>query len=214
MSMFNENKYTKWYNNIISSAKNRLDSGMYSETHHIIPRSLGGNNTKENLVRLTAREHFLCHYLLTKMTQGQSYYKMCFAFNSIRRSSSNQERSLTARQYETIRRVVSLARSEFLKGNTYNLGKKRGPMSDETKRKISESKKGRQMPEEQRLKISKTSKGRPKSEETKQRMRKPKPEGFGEKIRSARLGSSLSSETKLKISKSHKARSRQQDTSP
>lgn len=208
MSIFNENKYTKWYNNIVSNAASRTLTNVYTETHHIIPRSMGGNNTEENLVRLTAREHFLCHYLLTKMTSGQSYYKMCFAFNSFRRSSSNQERTLTGRQYETIRRIVSKGRSEFLKGNTYNLGKKRAPLSNETKQKISEAKKGKKMSEEHRLKISNTSKGRSKSEETKQRMRKPKPEGFGEKIRSARLGSTLSPETKLKISESRKARTK------
>lgn len=206
MSTFNENKYTKWYNNIVSNAKKRSIIDAYKETHHIVPRSIGGNDTKENLVSLTAREHFLCHYLLTKMTSGPSYYKMCFAFNALRRSSSNQERTLTGRQYEIIRRIVSKARSEFLKGNTYNLGKKRAPLSDETKRKISEAKKGKTMSEEQRLKISNTTKGRSKSEETKQRMRKPKPEGFGEKIRAARLGSTLSAETKLKISESRKAR--------
>jgi hypothetical protein len=206
MSIFKENKYTKWYNNIILNAKKRSAIDTYTEIHHILPKSLGGNDNHENLVSLTAREHFLCHYLLTKMTSGQSYYKMCFAFNSLRRSSSNQKRLLTGRQYDTIRRVVSLARSEFLKGNTYNLGKKRGPLSDETKQKISQSKKGKPMSEEQKLQISKTTKGRTKSEETKQLLRKPKPEGFGEKIRAARLGSKLSPETKLKISKSRKAR--------
>ena len=60
------------------------------------------------------------------------------------------------------------------------------------------------MSEEQKTKISQTTTGRKKSEETKQRMRKPKPAGHGEKVRLARLGTTLSSETKLKISKSHK----------
>ena len=32
----------------------------YYEKHHIQPKSLGGSNKKENLVRLTAREHFIC----------------------------------------------------------------------------------------------------------------------------------------------------------
>jgi 5-methylcytosine-specific restriction endonuclease McrA len=204
MSIFNKNKYTIWYQNIVLKAKDRSLVNTYTETHHIIPKSLGGDNSKENLVKLTAREHFLCHYLLTKMTTGQSQIKMCFAFNAFRRSSGNQERQLTGHQYEIIRQSVSTARSEFLKGNTYNLGKKRGPLSEETKKKISDSKKGKPMSEEQKTKISQTTTGRKKSEETKQRMRKPKPAGHGEKVRLARLGTTLSSETKLKISKSHK----------
>ena len=136
MSIFNKNKYTNWYQNIVTTAKDRILINTYTETHHIIPRSLGGDNSKENLVKLTAREHFLCHYLLTKMTSGTAQIKMCFAFNSFRRSSKNQERQITGQQYEIIRRCVSAARSQFLKGNTYNLGKKRSPLSEETKKKI------------------------------------------------------------------------------
>jgi hypothetical protein len=204
MSTFIANKYTDWYYNIISNAKSREVISAYTENHHIIPKSLGGDNTSENLVRLTAREHFLCHYLLTKMTAGQHRIKMCFAFNAFRRSSEAQERTLTGRQYELVRKLVSAARSEFLKGNTYNLGKKRGPISEETRKKISESKKGKPLSAEQKNKISLATKGKNKSEETKQKMRKSKPQGFGEKIRAARLGTTLSTETKSKISESHK----------
>lgn len=42
MSTFNENKYTKWYNNIVSNAKKRSIIDAYKETHHIVPRSIGG----------------------------------------------------------------------------------------------------------------------------------------------------------------------------
>lgn len=204
MSTFIANKYTNWYYNIISNANKRERTDAYTENHHIVPKSLGGDNSLENLVRLTAREHFLCHYLLTKMTAGQHRIKMCFAFNAFRRSSSNQERMLSSRQYELVRKLVSSARSEFLKGNTYNLGKKRGPISEETRRKISESKKGKSLSAEQKIKISLATKGKVTSEETKQKMRKPKPVGFGEKIRSARLGTTLSEETRKKISESRK----------
>ena len=63
--MFVENKYFKYYYNIINGAKSRTISG-HTETHHIIPRSMGGLNNKENLVDLTAKEHFICHLLLNK----------------------------------------------------------------------------------------------------------------------------------------------------
>jgi hypothetical protein len=58
--------YQKVYNQIIERAKNRQLEG-YKEKHHIIPKCLGGNNDKENLVELTAREHFLCHRLLCEI---------------------------------------------------------------------------------------------------------------------------------------------------
>jgi len=61
------NKYSRWYKNITESARNRV-SDSYTEKHHILPWSLGGDNSADNLVALTAREHFICHWLLTKMT--------------------------------------------------------------------------------------------------------------------------------------------------
>jgi hypothetical protein len=73
--MFLQNKYTTWYNKIIDKAKSRLLEG-YSEIHHIIPRSLGGTDDPNNLIQLTAREHFICHLLLTKMVEGPLLYKM------------------------------------------------------------------------------------------------------------------------------------------
>jgi hypothetical protein len=64
--MFNSSKYTKIYYNIIKRAFSRSIIG-YTEKHHIIPRSIGGNNKRSNIVALTAKEHRLCHLLLTKM---------------------------------------------------------------------------------------------------------------------------------------------------
>ena len=192
--------FIKWYNNIIANAIMNPKIDGYTETHHIIPKSLGGTNDETNLVKLSAREHFLCHWLLVKMTSGSSQIKMSFAFNSFRRSSKNQQRSLTSRQYSIVRKVVSTARSRFLQGNTYNLGKKRKPLSDEHKKKISDAKKGRVMSEENKLKISLSLKGKPKSQSTKEKMRKPKSASHAENIRLANVGKRLSEETKKKIS--------------
>ena len=38
-------------------------SGIYVEKHHIIPKSEGGTNDKDNLVNLTARELVAFQYL-------------------------------------------------------------------------------------------------------------------------------------------------------
>ena len=58
--------YTTIYNNLIQRAVNRSLDG-YRERHHIIPRCLGGNDTKENLVDLTPEEHYIAHLLLMKI---------------------------------------------------------------------------------------------------------------------------------------------------
>jgi hypothetical protein len=49
MAHFLENKYTKWYFNIIYSAQKRTEIDGYFEKHHIIPKSLGGSNRKEKI---------------------------------------------------------------------------------------------------------------------------------------------------------------------
>lgn len=64
--MYLQNKYTYWYYSIIDKARSRTIAG-YFEKHHIVPKCLGGNDTEENLINLTPKEHFLCHWLLTKM---------------------------------------------------------------------------------------------------------------------------------------------------
>jgi len=74
-AVYLQNKYSRWYNNIIDRARSRTITG-YRERHHIIPRSLGGNNSPHNLVDLTAREHFICHLLLTRMTTNEARKKM------------------------------------------------------------------------------------------------------------------------------------------
>jgi len=78
--IFITNRYTRIYFSIIETARSRvLSKDHYKETHHIIPRSMGGDNSSGNLVDLTAREHFICHKLLVRMTEGESRGKMAFA---------------------------------------------------------------------------------------------------------------------------------------
>lgn len=208
MSIFNNGKYTKWYYNIIQRSMQRSVI-TYTEKHHIVPKSLGGDNSISNLAILTAREHFLCHLLLIKMVRDPlSKRKMQFALNSFRRSSSTQKRhKLNARQYEVIRKEVSSARSEFLKGNTYNLGKKRKPLSEETKRKIGDANRNRNVSNETRLKISAAITGKKRSEETKQKMRGAKTTEHRTSIRQARTGTTLSAATKEKISTAKRGQS-------
>jgi hypothetical protein len=62
--------YSRIYNQIIDRAKseNRIrNTGIYYERHHIVPKCLGGLNSKDNLIDLTAREHYICHKLLIKI---------------------------------------------------------------------------------------------------------------------------------------------------
>jgi len=103
--LFIENKYRTWYYSIITRAEVRGSINEYSERHHIIPKSLGGNDDVDNLVELTAREHFICHWLLTKMTHGQNKQKMIYACKMMMNMESHgQERyKISSHIYELLR---------------------------------------------------------------------------------------------------------------
>jgi len=101
-----------WYLKIIAGAKLR-PSPEKCERHHIIPRSMGGDNTKDNLVDLTPREHFVCHYILTKITSGQASSKMACAFVLLRGATGTSKFS---RQYERARLLVAESTSARFKG--------------------------------------------------------------------------------------------------
>ena len=58
-------KYLIEMNSILDNARNRIiDNGESYEIHHIIPKSLGGSDEEDNLIKLTLREHFIVHKLL------------------------------------------------------------------------------------------------------------------------------------------------------
>lgn len=82
--MFINNKYQTIYHDLVESRK-RLQRQKTSndglQVHHIIPRSLGGDNSQTNLVPLTLREHRIAHKLLTKFTTGNAYWKMLHAYS-------------------------------------------------------------------------------------------------------------------------------------
>lgn len=71
--------------------------------------------------------------------------------------------------------------------------------SEEIKRKISDSKKGKKLSEEHKRKLSELKKGKSLSEEHKRKMRKPRSEDAKTNIRESRIGKKHSEETKNKI---------------
>ena len=75
--------YSILYDNIIEKARfeNRSKrNDIYYENHHIIPKCFGGSNKKDNLVLLTAKEHYICHKLLVEL-----YNCYCNKFNGYRK---------------------------------------------------------------------------------------------------------------------------------
>ena len=58
--------YKKIYDSLIERGRTRTLE-CYTESHHIVPRCMGGSDEKENLVDLTPEEHYLAHQLLIKI---------------------------------------------------------------------------------------------------------------------------------------------------
>lgn len=104
--MFLENKYTRWYQKIIERAKNQKRTrrdGNYYESHHIIPKSMGGVEQ----VLLTAKEHYICHLLLCHMTTGQNKYKMINALIRMAYNKGEGQHRYTAKSYSLIRSLIA-----------------------------------------------------------------------------------------------------------
>jgi 5-methylcytosine-specific restriction endonuclease McrA len=172
-SNFLQNKYTKWYFNIICAAQSRVTSG-YTESHHIIPKSLGGNNKKENLVKLTAREHFICHRLLTKMvSEIKQQYQMWNAFSCMlyRENPHQQRHKVSSRKFEIIKKEGSKIKSIKFSGSNNPMFGKLGNLSpnfgkiwsEEHRKNASLSHTGHIRTIESRQKQSKKTKGRKQS---------------------------------------------------
>ncbi len=72
--------YIKHYDRLINRAKNRcIIKSEYKEIHHIIPKCMGGDDSKENLVELFPEEHLLAHLLLVKIYSRN--HKLVYAAN-------------------------------------------------------------------------------------------------------------------------------------
>lgn len=131
--------YQKLYNNIIENAKllNRVKSiDNYYEIHHILPKCLGGTNDEKNLVILTAREHFLCHKILTYIYPCNS--KIMFGFQMMVYTHKNSRNlKLSSRDYA------------YLKYLRFSNG-----VSEETKQKMRNAER-KEMSDDSRLNISK-----------------------------------------------------------
>ena len=172
--------YQKIYDALIERAHFRILDG-YTETHHIIPKCMKGDNSKENLVSLTPEEHYLAHQLLVKIYPNNR--KLIFAA-MIMTGGCNGHRSKN-KLYGWLRRLASNAvkgvplsaehRRKIGEANKGNIPANKGkPISDEHKKALSEANRGnpgRRLPcaDSTRLKISEANSGKVRSEEAKQR---------------------------------------------
>lgn len=130
--------YLNIYNQLMMQRIKEPSTAQYTERHHIAPRCVGGSNSKDNLVTLSAKEHYVAHHLLYKHYKTS---KLAHAWFMMLRCDPIQKRFFTAKQHEAATNAHAQALSESMQGKgNHFYGRSH---TEETKRKISEANTGR-----------------------------------------------------------------------
>ena len=144
---------------------NRTVDG-YSEVHHIIPQSMGGNDNPDNLVSLTGQEHFVCHLLLTKMLDGPLKHKALKAAKMMATAAGpgQQRHKVTGRIYESLKRqaveVSDETRKKMGAAQKKRFANSPGTFKNKTHNEETLKKLRKSRTEEQKIKQSSAMKGR------------------------------------------------------
>lgn len=140
--------YKKLHDSIISNAIARSKvKNQYKEDHHIIPKSMGGDDKKENIVQLTAREHFIVHWLLKKIHQNKA---MTYAFFSMTKMGNDSQQRYTSHSFKYAREAMSKMMSKRV-GNKHPMYGVTGDRNPNT---------GSKRTAESRMKMSKSMTGK------------------------------------------------------
>jgi len=109
------------YIKIIDEAKSRPKTRKaavnilgYVERHHILPRCLNGDDSSENLVFLTAKEHFIAHYLLGVGTENAQLLNAAWQMankNKLKFAAIEE----MSQEYENLRSTFSKRHSENMR---------------------------------------------------------------------------------------------------
>lgn len=185
-NLFHKNKYTKWYMLLTDYRKEFPCQNNYTEKHHIIPKSIGGSNKKDNIAVLSVREHIFCHKLLSKIVIDSKHKsKMLYALMRMYYGNKEQVKlssKFTARLVEQIKENCA--------------------------KQVSLRMTGRKVLQSTRDKLSKAHKGKTLSKETKEKISKrrigvstPKPDYFGALISEKLKGRKRSIEVVNKVNK-------------
>lgn len=209
--------YEKNYYDYIAYVKTlnrKKGDGNYYEKHHIKPKSIFPElaKDKDNLVLLTAREHFLAHYLLCKIySEGKEHFQMLCAFQRMTKNTKGCFPFLymNSKLFEKMKIELVEVRRFYSKKWHNNMTPEQRKMyaakilktrkengnwnlKEETKLKISETLKNYYKENPQALQhLSEVNKGKKHSEETKRKMSE------------SHKGHFVSEETKMKLRQQH-----------
>lgn len=171
--------YQKIYDRLMARAVGRLIDG-YTESHHIVPRCMGGGDEPANLVRLTPEEHYLAHQLLVRIypvERGLAFAMMSMCWDRHGDRLNNKMFGWVRRRVAEAMRLqkTGVARPAWVieKLRASNLGRAK---PQEWRDNHSKALKGREHTPEHNAKVGRKGRvspmtGRTHSEETKAKMR-------------------------------------------
>lgn len=151
-------KYEQHYARLIERARVRELRG-YRERHHILPRCMGGNDSPDNLVFLTAEEHYVAHQLLVKINP----HVPGLAWAAVKMA----QQCTGNKAYAWLRLRHAANAAEQLRGNKRTLGYRH---SAETKARIAEAIRRRGISAEVRAKMAASATGKKRTAEQRARM--------------------------------------------
>ena len=130
--------YNEFIQNILNTRGRFACSDRYHERHHIVPKCMNGDNSKDNLIDLYAREHFIAHKLLAE--ENPQNYQLKYAYWNMCQCTGRdgQDKYIpTPEEYEEARIFCH----EAMSGENHPMYGKHH--TQETKEKISVSRKGK-----------------------------------------------------------------------
>ena len=182
--MVNQHYHSRYEKFIASLQGQRIDG--YYELHHIVPRSLGGSNDKSNLIALTARQHYVAHWMLAKSLGGSAARAFFMMSNFGRYGSVNSTTYEKARkEYSKLVSVQMQNREPYV-------------VTEPTRQLMREAKLGKKLSPEHIEKVRQSRIGKPLSDAHKASLSKSK-----SGIATRGTGWTQSEETKRKIIESN-----------
>lgn len=145
----NKHYAQKYFNFIKKYAIDEVEG--YTETHHILPKSLFPEYDKEgwNLVQLTARQHFIAHVLLAKAFGGRMWH----AVNMMTHCDENGKRN-----YRVSSRIYEIMKVERAKQLSVEMTGENNPMYGTSRKGKDNPMYGKTHSDEAKLKQSEKSK--------------------------------------------------------
>jgi hypothetical protein len=115
--------YLNRYLKLISYAIQHPSVTEFNEEHHILPESMGGDNKDTNLVILSARQHYLAHWMLWKAYKSKEMTSAFFAMSNQNNQYQGRTRRITSRTYELLRmefaQLISVSTTELWQDSKY-----------------------------------------------------------------------------------------------